>query len=358
MEPPPFWTHLKSQFLSLADHARDCHVVYDETPSEGRAAMYGQRVVDGLRHAGILPDGDVRAQPYQPYPTFLYHPEQPPRVLLDATAVDALRVADEWWRDRPYRHHSEEEYKTPENRAAKATLAREAADRVTAKRADGLADAIYVDARAAARAAADVLDGRPRRVRYALCNGPRDQLEREYVWGQFRAYAIRGACGADLVPPDASDDDAFDAWLQALREKRLGQEGIEGIVERPCHSSAALCEELATKAYRRVRAAGENPAGLPPDASPEQNRQERPGNPVEALNDGGEQSRARARHAFVNRQLAKSNLSILEWAQQSVPPVAYNTVRAYIDGKTRRLRPNTRTVLAKTLRVSPRELPE
>ena len=214
---------------------------------EELAATSGQCVADELRHSSSSAD----TRPTGGHPAWLYHPDQPPRLVLNAAEKIALRVRDEWWRDHPYRPHDPEDSNTPENRAAQAMLGGQTAERETHKASP---DDIYEVSRKAARAAAKLLEGGQTWRRFVLCGDPADRTEGSSCRSRFRSSSIRGALGADLVTPDASDDDAFGAWVELLRKRDLYDKeiGREGTIERPCNASAALCEEFATEAYRHV----------------------------------------------------------------------------------------------------------
>jgi hypothetical protein len=70
----------------------------------------------------------------------------------------------------------------------------------------------------------------------------------------------------------------------------------------------------------------------------------------------GEPSRATARHAFLDPKLVTLNMSVLDWAKAA--NVDYNTIQDYLDGRTLRLRINTRTKLAKAINIPPTDLPQ
>ena len=241
MEPLPFWKDLRADFLGLAAHAQGFRVIY--TSWRRSAATYGECVVRAL---GVSIDGK------RAYPTWCYHPVEPPRLIVDAAAQVALLTTDARWSDSPYRDHDSKESDTPENRAAHATIQRLGAPihEMPLQPADVSIDDLCRVARTASQAAASVLD---EKVRYVLTGGPLPS-ETESLHAQFRSYATRGALGADLVTADASGDDASNAWLRAMRQERSDQEKIEEVLETPCQSAAALCEKFATEAYRRTRA--------------------------------------------------------------------------------------------------------
>ena len=68
-----------------------------------------------------------------------------------------------------------------------------------------------------------------------------------------------------------------------------------------------------------------------------------------------EESRAKARQAFVQPILEKQSLSMNQWA--TLAGSTYNTVRDYMNGVTITLRASTRTQLAAPLRIDRENLP-
>ena len=55
MESEPFWTDLKSRFLTLSNQVGEIQIYYEDISLRGLAAAYGQCVADELRGVGTTP---------------------------------------------------------------------------------------------------------------------------------------------------------------------------------------------------------------------------------------------------------------------------------------------------------------
>ena len=242
MEPHAFWSELSARFSSLADRAGELRIQFEDVALDELATDLGDCVASELHGRGAAPPN---------YPTWLYHPDQSPRLLVDAAGEIALRARDDWWSDRPYRPHEPDELNTAENRRAKAVLTRQVSRPQAERAATG---DMYRVVRKAAHAAGCVLEGTETLTRCRICR-PSLATAGTAVLSEFRSACIHGAIGADLVDSDASDDAALDAWLLALRngnvdEAVAGRRGV--VVAGACAASIALCRQLETRAYRNA----------------------------------------------------------------------------------------------------------
>jgi hypothetical protein len=169
---------------------------------------------------------------------------------------------------------------------------------------------------------------------------------------RFCSEAARAARGGGLIDAGATIPEAVDAWLDAVAVYLHADGDHRDIIEDLAATSADLCARLAAQAAMS--------APVPP--SRHDGEMERTSNGTSLRRDAGvpdsQQSRAKARRAFVIPKLRDLNWSTQEWGEKAVPPVHYNAVQDYLNGVTRRLRVDTRTRLAKALQVSVHDLPE
>lgn len=195
--------------------------------------------------------------------------------------------------------------------------------------------------------------------------GDRQQLRKaaaEYVTALVLAFA-RQACAAARASELSLSDVG---WFVDDFERRASVHAFYGLQLRglwsqweffrddvipQIHQSSGWLEHLED---RERCAASSKPAGTDVSAAPEAASD----TSEESSNSSDKQSRAKTRRAFVDPRLMALNMSSLDWGKGADPAVDYNTVRGYLDGKTLRLRTNTRSKLATALKVSPDELPE
>lgn len=118
---------------------------------------------------------------------------------------------------------------------------------------DAIGDAALGDAGGAARLAAHyagIVSKGEGEARFGVAGGPSDAGERTVLHREFRARAVEGAFAAGLVKSDASEEDAFRAWITKLWEGPHSRRD-SGIIDGLFGASALLCVDLRVEAMRR-----------------------------------------------------------------------------------------------------------
>jgi hypothetical protein len=188
----------------------------------------------------------------------------------------------------------------------------------------------------------DTIDGSS-----TFVGGPSNELLQQSLHERFRNFCVRGG-----IATGASQEDAMEKWLQLLRartphwcrdsEVSHVVRGVRGVttywtLNDPAHASMELCEQLETAVV--------TPGARPIEA-----------NDATTISDTS--ALKKSRREFVGAKLLELNMSEVEWGKAAHPIVDYNTVRAYLNGKTRRLQTRTRTALARALNVAASTLPD
>ena len=154
------------------------------------------------------------------------------------------------------------------------------------------------------------------------------------VIDEYRGAAVLCATGLNLVPADATDDEAVNAWLGFLRRESPYCKPDDKRIGDLRAASAAMCRTLA----RRAEGAQFKKALLQKSEQP----------------DDKTETKKTRRRDFVLPILNRIGISASGWATRA--GVYPEVVTGYLDGKTKPRR-TTRAKLAKALGVPETELP-
>ena len=136
-------------------------------------------------------------------------------------------------------------------------------------------DAVYLMGRKVMRVAVAHENWNPAGA-WVITGGPKDFEERGALQARFESLAARAAVAAGVVAPDATLEEAVQAWLHLLKCRPsphlvpdFGQKDW-GMLNQLYRASALMCHELGTTAYQEEARRGPETTTSPGQCSRQQ----------------------------------------------------------------------------------------